>query len=1114
MKTTIHKSIGRAGILSVMIILCIGCKPSLPEPVQVAYASLPEVIDYNFHVKPILSDRCYPCHGPDENTRKGNLRLDIEEEAFAKLANGNVAFMKGHPGRSEAVRRMISTDESYLMPPPSSKLILTPEEIAVITKWLEQGAEWKEHWSLLPIESPEPPKIEKPWTSINEIDQFIQAELEEQGLEPAPLADKERLLRRVTMDLTGLPPTLEEMDDFLQDSSPDAYEKVVDRLLLTDAHAERMAMEWLDIARYSDSHGVSFDGYRNMWPYRDWVIASFKDNLSYNQFIIDQVAGDLKPDASEKDKLATAFYRNNPMEASAGSINEEYRVEFVAERTALTGTAFLGLTMGCARCHDHKFDPIKQKEFFQLSAFFNSVDELGLSVTDANRAPTLLMFNPAEKARIAILENEINSMENELVKIQNEIPVVKDYITSLASIEVEGGVLFPFEEIKKIEREIKRKKPKPFEPDPEAEKMMALAKKKMAEEKKKNGKKEEKKPTEEIQILDKNTSSEATLGVTLVEGIKGKALHFDEDYDYALLKNIGWFEIHEPFSISSWIKPGNEPKGELQTIIGNSGDFGSDFRGWEVYLDKGMHLNVRIIHRIPDDYLEVSTKAVITKGEWSQVGFTYDGSGKASGVTLFINGENTSTVVLKDQLKRSIIPIREYTLKPDSIPIIIGKSFRLFSGDPGLYNGLIDEVAIYNRKLSLLEMASIGREEKNTPEAALVRQHYVEHSPETRKIEKRLMDLRKEKVALYDKVEEVMVMEDMPERRTTYLLERGVYNMYGEKVEENAPEWILPFSDTLPKNRMGLALWLVDKRNPLTSRVIINRYWQLIFGKGIVKTAEDFGNQGELPTHPELLDWLASEFMENDWDLRFMLKEMVMSYTYRQSSRPSQLAMNKDPENKYYSHMSTYRWPAELIRDNALAASGLLKNHVGGPSVKPYQPKGMWKDLGDFSYRLSKYHPDSGDSLYRRSMYTFVRRFMPSPFMNNFDSPNREICTPRRVTTNTPLQALNLLNDPQFIEASRVLSERVQKEKELPDQQIELGFRLSTGVLPTEDQMKILMDQYNSAYTHFEENPQLADSLCNIGESSMNKDFNLAKTAALTMVVNTIFNFDETYMKR
>jgi hypothetical protein len=1098
------------GILFLLAVcFIVGCSPSLPDPVEEAYTLLPDEVDYNFHVKPILADRCYACHGPDEGSRKGNLRLDIEEEAFAELASGNYAFVKGSIRKSEVYHRLVSEDPEYIMPPPESKLSLTPKEIAIIVKWIEQGSNWKPHWSFLKVEKPEVPEAKKDWVAVNPIDNFIQSELIRQGLSPNPEADRERLIRRVTLDLTGLPPTIEEIDNFLKDKSPAAYEKVVDRLLKTQAHAERLTMEWLDVARYADSHGVSFDGYREMWPYRDWVIEKFKTNLPYNDFITKQVAGDLLPGAKPDDKLATAFYRQNPMEASQGSIGEEYRVEYVAERTATTGTAFLGLTIGCARCHDHKFDPITQKNFFQLSAFFNSVDEYGLGPADASRPPTLVLYEDDQLKSLDSIDALIATHEAMLKKA--EAGQIKDYVSGLSSADqIENQIgSFSFESFEKVKR--KKKEMNPFADDEKA-----AYEKKTAKEKAKadSVKKTRKIEYEEVLILDKNKKSEATLGVSLAEGKRGKGVSFDHDYDYVSLNDAGWIEHYESFSASVWVNPKKSEKPHIKTVMGNSNNYSGMYRGWEFALDSTNRLSMRMIHRLPDDYLEVVTEKSVPFEKWTQVAFTYDGSQKAGGISIFINGQKQKTKTLSDELTRSIRSINSYTNKYDTLPIRLGKSYRVWTFDPGIFQGSMDEVRLFNRELTQLEMARLGENTTLPISAEIASEHNLAKAKEIIALEGKLKTFRKAKAEIMGTTREIMVMEDMPKPRKTYLLSRGVYNQYLEEVQTGTPESVLPFPEDYPKNRLGLAKWLVNEDNPLTSRVTINRYWQMIFGTGLVKTTGDFGIQGELPSHPELLDWLAGEFMESNWDLRKMLKLMVMSSTYKQSSYADSEKYEADPDNRYYARGSSYRWPAEIIRDNALASSGILQKKIGGPSTKPYQPEGLWEELGNFSYKLYSYKQDTGANLHRRSLYTFTRRFSPAPFMTTFDAGNREICITRRVNTNTPLQALNLLNDPQFVEASRSLSERMLKEKVSLDEQLTHGFRLSTGVTPSPQLLATLREHYQSAFAHFQKHPNLADSLLAVGEIPRDIRLDKTKAAALTIVANSIFNFDETYMKR
>lgn len=1088
------------GILLYILFIHNSCGKSLPEEVELAFESLPEYIDYNFHIKPILSDRCYTCHGPDPETRKAGLRLDIESEAFKKLQSGNHAFVKGSIGKSESIYRLLSKDPELIMPPPDSELNVTAEEIAMIAKWIDQGADWKEHWSFLAFETHKIPVIKNDWPRTNNIDFYVQDKLLQNGMSPSVETDKEHLIRRVTLDLTGLPPSIQEIDQFLSDSSENAYEKLVDRLLQSDAYAERMTQEWMDVARYSDSHGISFDGLRTSWPYRDWLIQAFQNNMPYNDFITHQVAGDLIPNANDQSTIATSFLRMNPLEASGGSIPEEFRVEYVNERAGFAGTALLGLTVECAKCHDHKYDPISQKEFYQMAAFFNNTEEFGLAPVDSDRAPTLMLFTDEEKSQINTYVANLEAEEKALNKRRKDL--ASSYKKPLPTKPVTKPIgHYVFNSIKYYKKEIKPKKPKED--------------KKKAKEKKKDKVSKKKKVFVEMQMLDNNKNEEANLKVTLVEGKYGKAAYFNEEYDIITLRKMGEFEHHDPFSVSTWISTEKDSINLSQVIIGNTGNVFQYHRGWDLALDSLNRVRVRFIHRLPDELISVTSLEPVKFDTWQHVGFTYDGSKKAEGISLFANGIKMNTKTDFDQLKRSIVPISQYTMKPDTIPMIVGRSNTFYMGDLGLFKGKIDDIKIYDKQLSQWEMANLGEVNVDVHNTEFQEDYWFLYDKSLLAKRNKIKTTRKELGAILDSADQIMVMKEMKVPRKTYILNKGLYDQHLEAVEPGGINKVLPYSDDLPKNRLGFAQWLFDSENTLVPRVAINRYWQMIFGKGLVKTAEDFGSQGEKPSHPELLDWLAADFVAHGWDIKYALKQMVMSNTYRQSSFCPEELRELDPENKYLARSPSYRLSAEMIRDNALKASGLLVQDIGGPSVKPYQPEGLWKEVLMASKQLSKYENDTGKGLYRRSLYTFSRRFAPNPFMINFDATPREICTIRRNVTSTPLQALTLLNDPQFFEASRVLSEQVQKEyPDSIDQQIQLAFRKSTGIKPSEKQIEILKDQYKKSLEKFVVTPKLSDSILSVGERPFDKLLPKNETAALTLVVSTIFNFDETYMKR
>ncbi len=1082
------------------LLLLAGCGQQVPEEISLVYNDLPAIVDFNFHVKPILSDRCYKCHGPDDNARQADFRLDIEEKAFAKLKkSGGHAFVKGNIGKSVAWKRITSEDQEFHMPPPESNLSLSAKEKALITKWIEQGGEWKEHWAFIPPQEPEIPQdFPSDWKANNPIDHFVYSKLREHGLSPSTEADKEHLIRRLNFDLIGLPPTIQEIDDFLADDDHLAYEKLVDRLLTTDAHAERMALEWLDVARYGDTQGMHIDAERYHWPWRDWVIKVFKENMPYDDFITWQLAGDLLPDATRDQKLATAFHRNHPVSAEGGIINEEFRVKYVQDRTNTTATAFLGLTLECATCHDHKFDPISQKEYYQMSAFFNNLKELGMvGEGGGSSGPVLLLPEPETEEKLARLSEEIDQTYEQLELTKSEVAATEDFIASIQSMAIDPPVadgFYPMETVRPEKSTL-----------PDYLKFRVLNN------------------TPLHKIVDNNPQSVASGEPQVVPGRIGNALRLDQEFDLVFLKDVGNFEMNQPFSAGGWIH--TEKEGENQSIMGTSGGLLNYWRGWDLFIDTLNRPSVRMTSFWPHNYMQITADISVPKAEWHQILYTYDGSGQASGIHLYVDGRKIKCSIDYNNLYRPIIHKWKKQKDWRAWPVMVGRSGRNFTGDNGVFYGSIDHLKIFNRFLTSLEVTALFVEEtKLSPsqtdshrgdgyqdkEANYI-DHYLnrKHSG-YRSLIKELQKLLGEKLVLLEDVPEIMVMEDMPEPRKTFVLNRGQYDSPTEEVGPGTLRNVLAFAQDLPKNRLGLARWLVDKNNPLTARVTVNRYWQMIFGRGIVETPHDFGTQGALPTHPELLDWLAINFMELGWDLRYLLKTMVTSATYRQSSVASPEHLSKDAKNLFLARGPSYRLPAEMIRDNALAASGLLTQMVGGPSVKPYQPEGLWVETAGRAYKHN-----SGDSLYRRSMYTYIRRTTPHPAMIAFDAPTRSVCVVKRENTNTPLQALVLLNDPQFVETARVLAQRIQKEGgESLEDQTQYGFRLLCGRKPDGNEMELMKKQYQIALDKYKGNPKAADELLQVGEYPFDNSLDKIQTVALVMVASTVMNFDEAYMKR
>lgn len=1053
------------------LFLLSNCSRSSIDPALLS--TIPETVDYNFHVKPILSDRCFTCHGPDENTLEAGLRLDTEDGPFAKLESGERAVVPGRPGSSALISRIWHDDPDEVMPPPASNLTLTDYEKAVLQRWVEQGASWEPHWAFITPEKPALPGSDIASGSVNGIDFFVRARLSREGFEPTQEATKEQLIRRLAFDLTGLPPSIEEIDTFLSDNTEDAYEKLVDRFLAKDAFGERMASEWLDIARYADTGGYQSDRLRRMWPWRDWVIDAFNKNLPYNDFITWQLAGDLLPNATQEQMLATAFNRNHRQTEEGGSIEEEFRTEYVADRTNTTATAFMGLTMECARCHDHKYDPLSQKEYFQLFAFFNNIDESGQTsfFTDAVPVPTMILTEPEnldalKKAQTLIAEKE-QALADYIESSKNNY---ESWFSRLQSTPIDAARIkglvghAPFERIS-----------------------------------------DESSPN----IVNPSHAGKTVFDPQIVAGKTGNAIQFDGENGIEF-KDAGAFERTEPFSLSFWMfaTEWNETNALVHRTKAVA-DAGS--RGYEVSLQNNK-LMAGLAHMWPENALRVVMEDSLSLDEWIHVAMTYDGSSEAKGLKLYVNGAEAKTQIVRDNLTRNI------SYERTEVNLTVGYRFR----DAGFKDGQVDELKIYDRELTAFEIAALSGADtfasligKSTTQLApadkdaLAAYHRSHHDAQYAALLEELEALRATENELIMPMQEMMVMREMEERRPTHLLIRGEYNNKGALVEPGTPAAMLPFAEDLPPNRLGLSQWLTDPDHPLTARVAVNRYWQLLFGQGLVSTPEDFGSQGALPSHPALLDWLAVTFVESGWDVKDLLKTIVMSATYRQASEGTEALISADPANVLLARGPKRRLAAEMIRDNALAVSGLLVDQKGGPPVKPYQPDGLWKEKSG-----KQYIPDTGDGLYRRSLYTFWRRTSPPPSMITFDATRRNTCAVRRQQTSTPMQALVLLNDPQFVEASRVLAEQLIESEESLDVRIQHAFRTLTSRLPTDDELEILKQTYNDQFLHFAEHPNDAEALLSVGDKAPDPDFNPQELAASTILVNTIMNFDAAIINR
>jgi len=1036
-------------------------------------------VDFNFQIRPLLSDRCYRCHGPDSGSRKAKLRLDTREGALKELEDDMAIVKPGDLERSELIRRIITDNEDDLMPPPDSHLSLTAAEKELLKRWVLEGAEYKSHWAYLPVEKVMPPQPrDSKWTK-NPIDQFVLSRLEKEKLPLAPQASRETLIRRLALNLTGLPPTPVEIDAFLADKSPDAYSKVVTRYLSSPAYGERMALDWLDLARYADTYGYQNDIERDMSAWRDWVIKAFNDNLPYDQFLTWQLAGDLLPEATREQRLATAFNRLHRQTNEGGSIDEEFRTEYAADRVNTVGTAMLGLTMECARCHDHKFDPIKQSDYFSMFAFFNSIDESGLysHFTSPTPSPAMLLWPEDKQKQHADLTNKIIAAQVNLTAVA--ALAKPEFLTWLGA----GGQVTP--------------------PQPIAHFT--------------------------FDTVVSNTTPDSVTSTNFaklvdepkqVEGQLGPALHFSGDNE-VICRTVPNFKRADEFSFALWLKP--TEKQDRAVVLHQSRawtDAGS--RGFELTLDHGKPF-FGLIHFWPGNAIAIRAKQELPLNEWSHLTITYDGSSRASGIQLYLNGTPIETEVVRDNLYKDIGHRAEWGDKE------VGKVYLQLAGrfrDSGFKNGVIDDLQVFDVALTAAEV--VGRAGSPLPAAiagpddgahgvtrptneASFDYFLTRHHEPYRAAMVELKKLREQENALISDIPEIMVMEELPQPRVTHLLKRGAYDTPGEIVPRETPEWLLPFPKDQPRDRLGLARWMVDRKNPLTARVAVNRIWRMHFGRGIVLSQEDFGSQGKLPTHPELLDWLAGWFMDNGWDVKALHKLIVSSATFQQSSQTKPEIVERDPDNRLLTRGPKTRLLAEQIRDSALAASGLLNRQVGGPSVKPYQPEGLWEATGTGK----TYTQDHGDKLYRRSLYTFWRRTAPPPSMLTFDAMSREVCTAKRDATATPLQSLVLLNDPQFIEASRVLGEKLLKRfpKDEAARNRE-AFRALTGRAPDKTEAKILAQLFAEQKAEFSKNPDGAVKLLAVGESKRDGSLPPADFAALTTLINAIMNFDEFVVMR
>ncbi|MCH7671850.1 MAG: DUF1553 domain-containing protein [Proteobacteria bacterium] len=1026
-------------------------------------------VDFNREIRPILSRNCFACHGPDAQNRQMGLRLDsLEGMVEARTGFGGPVIVPGNAADSLLYQRISAQLEGFRM--PYNREALTDSEIENVRLWIEQGAQWQSHWAFIAPLRPQPPVVANREWSHNPIDNFVLARLQQEGLDPSPEADRATLIRRVSLDLTGIPPTLAEVDAFLDDDAADAYEKVVARLLRSPRYGERMAVNWLDAARYADTNGYQTDGERSMWRWRDWVIDAYNDNMPFDQFTIEQLAGDMLPNATLEQRIATGFNRNHSLNAEGGIDPDEFLIEYAVDRVATTSAVWMGLTLGCARCHDHKFDPIRQTEFYEAIAFFNNIPERGKGFKYVNSPPFITAPTSEQQTEIAELDAQLDAARQEFSGLEIEVSAAQArWEDSLSgTTDVDAEVDWNIRDQLLVHHAL--------DGDISGTQLGAPV----------------------------NASLESGLP-HFVNGRLGAAASFDGErfINAGRSPNLNY---EDKFSLAAWIYPTTE----TGVIFSRARESDQGEVGWGFYLEAGK-LRLSLSTRILDDGVAAETVASLPLNKWQHVLATYDGSKTTSGMQIYLDGQPLELKPLLD-LVGNRLPQRE--------PLRIGAS-----GSSKLrFQGHIDEVRIYGKVLNPVEAAVLATAETLSEIAALDPQRRT--SAQTNKLRLSFLnqyapphirsaflaveDLQRQREQLWDSYPTVMVMQEMQPRRDTFRLIRGAYDNPGEPVYPDVPAVLPPLPEGEEKNRLSFARWLVDPGNPLTARVTVNRYWQMYFGTGLVKTTDNFGAQGEFPSHPELLDWLATSFIDSNWDVKQMQRLIVTSATYRQSSAVSSQLLERDPENRLLARATRMRLPAQMIRDQALAISGLLTERIGGPSVGPYQPEGLWDDVVE---RGQEYRLSEGEDLYRRGLYTFWKRTRPPPAMITFDSSTREVHSLLFSRTNTPLQALNLMNDVTYAEAARALAERTMSAGSTVEQTVATMYRMATARRPEPAVRAVLVGAFSGHFERYQSDRAAALQLVSAGQSARDQTLDIAELAAYQMVASLILNLDATITK-
>ncbi len=1049
-------------------------------------------IDFRREVRPILADNCFACHGPDEATREADLRLDTRDGAFsARPPAGRSNRPRGPavvPGDVEAsllVERINHGDPLRRMPPEVSQKSLSDEQVEILTRWIEQGADWDEHWSFAAIERPSPPAVDDEAWLRDPLDRFILARLEAENLAPAEEAERRALARRAAFDLTGLPPDPGTLATFLDDTEDGAYERLVERLLASPHWGEHRARYWLDAARYGDTHGIHIDNYREMYAYRDWVIQAFNRNQPFDEFTVDQIAGDLLPEPTLDQLIATGFQRNNITTNEGGVVVEEYEAIYAKDRAETLGSVFMGLTVGCATCHDHKFDPISQREFYALTAFFRNTTQYVMDGNISDPPPTLVVPRDEDRATWRRLRQEVDDVEDAMTE---RLDAVEATFANWLESNAHRSVAAPLG----AEAELLRLDLDGAEP---------------------------------AVILGGERKPVALHGdVRLEPGPNGlPALLFDEKTS-AELPPLE-LDTDTPFSLALWIRM---PEAEGSYTVASQSDPHDANRGWQVTLGaRELHFRLRGDRAGPGRgatsiTINPNNTQRLTPGEWTHVVFTHDGSGERGGMHIYRDGGR-----VPEQGSEYFTRV-EGSIRTNR-PFYLGRQDRRTEGSSeGFAGGGVADVRVFDRALSveearvLSEWSAIRNATGKAPadltadeRLALLLRYAHTNDEEYRRLRSRRLEIDAEWRELRRRGTVTHVMQERPDTEpAAHVLYRGNYDQPRERVTASTPDALPPMPDGLPRNRLGLARWLVDDANPLTARVTVNRFWQQVFGAGLVVTSEDFGAQGEVPSHPELLDYLATEFRDSGWDVKDFFRRLVTSSTYRQAGWSTPEKLERDPENRLLSRGPRFRMDAEMVRDTALAASGLLVRTIGGPSVKPYQPEGHWRRVAMTQSNTARYRRDSGDKLYRRSLYTFWKRSAPPPSMTIFDAGNREHSMVRRERTNTPLQALVTMNDTQFVEASRFLAQRAMREAG-DDFDRRLDYMTTRLVARSFDaaERTVAEQTYDGLIDLYRADEAAAKELVEVGESAYDAGLPLDESAAWTMLASKLMNLDETLNK-